>query len=577
MPTLIPADVGPDSFASEGERKVFEYFANSRIDGYVLHSLGFEMHGSREIDYVVVCERGILCLEVKGGGIGRENGLWYYVDRNGGRHYDEKGPYIQARENMYKLRDKFKAHFRSGPIREVQFSYGVVLTDAPMSFHGVDIVEELTFDKRMGLDDFDSYITRCYDYSADVCRKLNGMPGALLTNRKDLETVKDYLRGDFGFLPDLNSQLDGLEGRLNKATQEQYRVLEQLQLVKRLIVRGGAGTGKTLIAVEHARRLSCSGHKVLFLTFNKQIMQHLSHVSPIDGVTFDNYSHFLYKALYPNEDYVHEGDFNDFNRRVLPEGFINKGGLAEDLRYDALIVDEAQDILDDNAIICMDMTVKGGLSRGEVAIFYDPNQNIFNISDTNRLDGAVRTLTEEYGFMPFILTENCRSTRRISSFLAKATGLAPISGGPVEGMKVNLITYENLDQQRQSLAEVIKGLRKEGVPPGDIVVLSHIGNKKEHGCFFDLTALNGLCSYQFVDGREYQPPVKDRLRVTTVQSFKGMESKVVIVADVKGLDDGNGFIKPLNYTSFSRAKTQLFILAHKDAKKELSKVINEVG
>ena len=143
-------------------------------------------------------------------------------------------------------------------------------------------------------------------------------------------------------------------------------------------------------------------------------------------------------------------------------------------------------------------------------------------------------------------------------------------------MKVSLMVYENLEDQRQLLAEVIKGLRKEGVPPGDIVVLSHIGNKKESGCFYDLTPLKGICSYQFVDGKEYQPRVKDCLRITTVQSFKGMEAKVVIVTDVKGLDDEDGFVKPLNYTSFSRAKAQLFILAHKDAKKELSKLIKEV-
>ncbi len=71
MPTMVPAEIGEDIFCSEGERKVFEYFKSSKIDGYVIHSLGFNMSGQHEIDYVLVCKRGVLCLEVKGGGVKR--------------------------------------------------------------------------------------------------------------------------------------------------------------------------------------------------------------------------------------------------------------------------------------------------------------------------------------------------------------------------------------------------------------------------------------------------------------------------------------------------------------------------
>ena len=128
------------------------------------------------------------------------------------------------------------------------------------------------------------------------------MPGTLLSNKKDLESVKDYFRGDFGYLLDLNSQLDGIDEKLNRATEEQYHVLKQLGRNKRLLIPGGAGTGKTLIAVEHAKRLSSAGNKVLFLFYNKLVKNNIAKHNPIENVCFDNIDNFLYRHVYPKGD-----------------------------------------------------------------------------------------------------------------------------------------------------------------------------------------------------------------------------------------------------------------------------------
>ena len=52
---------------------------------------------------------------------------------------------------------------------------------------------------------------------------------------------------------------------------------------------------------------------------------------------------------------------------------------AEDVpAYDLVIIDEGQDLLTDTYLECVDRIVRDGLGNGTWAIYYDPNQNIFN-------------------------------------------------------------------------------------------------------------------------------------------------------------------------------------------------------
>ena len=55
-------------------------------DAYVLHSLGLPKHQRKiyeEIDFVVICKRGVACLELKGGRVECREGKWYFTERYG--------------------------------------------------------------------------------------------------------------------------------------------------------------------------------------------------------------------------------------------------------------------------------------------------------------------------------------------------------------------------------------------------------------------------------------------------------------------------------------------------------------
>src|SRR5690606_2740751 len=55
-------------------------------------------------------------------------------------------------------------------------------------------------------------------------------------------------------------------------TEEQQRILEETEEDKRKLFLGAAGTGKTFIAMEKARRCAAQGKKVLLTCFNKNLV-----------------------------------------------------------------------------------------------------------------------------------------------------------------------------------------------------------------------------------------------------------------------------------------------------------------
>ncbi len=53
------------------------------------------------------------------------------------------------------------------------------------------------------------------------------------------------------------------ECRILALTEEQFSVLDTLARLRRVAVSGGAGTGKTLLALEKAKRLAGEGFETL--------------------------------------------------------------------------------------------------------------------------------------------------------------------------------------------------------------------------------------------------------------------------------------------------------------------------
>ena len=90
-------------------------------------------------------------------------------------------------------------------------------------------------------------------------------------NTADIEQLKDALVPDVEIMSTLGSELLLEDRVIRRLTMEQYSLLSALSELRRVAVRGGAGTGKTMLAAEKARRLALEGNRTLLTCFNRSL------------------------------------------------------------------------------------------------------------------------------------------------------------------------------------------------------------------------------------------------------------------------------------------------------------------
>ena len=113
MAVMIPSIISPE-VKSAAEKHIFHWSENAPgTDKWiVLHSLGIATHNKviyGETDFLVLAPRlGIFALEVKGGRVRRENGIWYFTDRYEHTNSKVRGPFEQAKDGIFSIVDVIK-------------------------------------------------------------------------------------------------------------------------------------------------------------------------------------------------------------------------------------------------------------------------------------------------------------------------------------------------------------------------------------------------------------------------------------------------------------------------------------
>ena len=167
-------------------------------------------------------------------------------------------------------------------------------------------------------------------------------------------------------------------------TQQQARLLRALGSRRRALICGGAGTGKTLLALERARELAAQGLKTLLVCYNRPLADYLKAAvqgaDNLHAMTFhqlcewrisvartETGKDFLVDAMaaYPTSDRF---------KLQLPFAFA-LAVEATEFRYDAIIVDEAQDF-EAEFWLGLD-TLLANETEIWLYVFYDHNQAIY--------------------------------------------------------------------------------------------------------------------------------------------------------------------------------------------------------
>src|SRR3954449_9553581 len=105
---LIPGtdDFGPVN--SNAEVRVARLIEQVELPGpnaclYSVHVPVHEYKRMSEIDFLVVWDDTVLVVEVKGGRLGRHQGVWTFTNRYGETTSKSEGPFEQARSAMFAL------------------------------------------------------------------------------------------------------------------------------------------------------------------------------------------------------------------------------------------------------------------------------------------------------------------------------------------------------------------------------------------------------------------------------------------------------------------------------------------
>ncbi len=169
---------------------------------------------------------------------------------------------------------------------------GVVFPDIAFTSSSQEIIPEIVFDTRTG--DITDYLNAVFDY---WMKRRHKEPSKLSKN--DVKDIVNFLRGEFSFIPTLRDRLNNVEKRLVRLTKNQAQIMDGLSRNSRLLIEGIAGTGKTLLATEFAKKRAESGDRVLYLTFNKNLANNIhSQLSDIVNLKVINI-HALFGEYVP--------------------------------------------------------------------------------------------------------------------------------------------------------------------------------------------------------------------------------------------------------------------------------------
>lgn len=316
---------------SEAERKFARLIrdVDSDPDAVAFWSHALRSHAYKqqsEADFVVLWGGIIIVVEVKGGGIRRHEGVWYSVDRRKDWHRLRTSPMEQAQSAMHALRKIFHEDGLGW------FASEAVVVTPDISAPPTDT--EWLPTHWLAKDDMSATGIK---HALDVVAARRRMPPPRQKLAR-LDELRTRLFGEFTRMPVIDAQRGAVIEEQTRATAGQGRVLAALARNPRVLVYGGAGTGKSLVLVEAAKQEADRGRSVL--------------------VTFR--SPELIRFFAPHLD-GHDVDILQFD------------DLAEAKKHDVVLVDEAQDMMTAEAMDRIDTVIAGGRARGRWRMFLDPN------------------------------------------------------------------------------------------------------------------------------------------------------------------------------------------------------------
>lgn len=518
-------------------RRIYSDCEKSEYTWHFWHNLRLSISVKKQseiqIDFLLVCEKGVVVIEVKGGRIGVEQGIYYY-ESDHVRTYMERSPFDQASDYMHALMNNriinasqlFISTVCAFPHTSMQHTNENANAD-----EGYKLWSKILHGTENSFADF------CVNI-LDTDKDRKGWYRPDLT-KEEVEVAIKYLL--FTFLERSRNVYSekNLEAILQRLQIDNLSIFNSLQKNERLFIEGGPGTGKTTIARAYIERYHTL--RGLYLCWNKlleaKIQQELS-LAGLLNCKVEQFASFIFTLnSIHNIDGISLDTISSGNAiEKLDELFIKIRENSDFLPYDYIIIDEAQDVLDKGAVQLLNTMTSissDGISTGRYLVFYDTEQGydshsrkIDEIADTLALNGA-----------RFILDTNKRvpTNKEIISF-AKAL----VEGTTVVELLQNISDANYASTQVHYFSgtrELIKyinkikhEIREHSEKWNDFVLLADSSTKREitesKESLYDRIAT--LENIKELTPRNFCYDTYE-LPYTSILTYKGLESKHVIL------------------------------------------------
>lgn len=574
----VPKDFDP---ASE-EGMLFEALKNGlSSDYYVFHSVKVndiqnKSIVEREVDFVIVNrDRGVLCLEAKNGSnIRYYDRDWHY---SSGEIMDHDGPYYQVSSAKRALRNKMKKHsnedvrniWKHCKFYHAVWFFGMTRESFEFKNKTEGLPEEAILELTMFLEDLkkpEIAIKRIFGYEIKVPKLRDDTEFIVQHHLTDDELnilLDSVLCPEFNLIPSPHAIGESIEYQMNQLLREQYRLLDFLEEQDNAVINGAAGTGKTMIAVEKARRNSIDEENVLYLCYNRLLCNKLNN----DNKKCQEKAR---KKQFANVEFmtIHEltqkvtGNYKDIDG--LTNWLKDCIDEPEVFGYKHVIIDEGQDfglfneyannsenskdVATNNCSIIDLLQEVVAANEGTFYFFYDKYQMIQGGGNKHYLLPSC----VENSDCRLSLHYNCRNTKEIAQ-----TSVTPLKDEKNKAIRpkvasqwvkpvspiMHIVTSEK--KVVQALNDTLEKYKSDKI--NDVVIL--VQGSAEHSVIGDELSIGkgdneGFYLYNY-DGTEY--------RVSTCIKFKGLEAEAIIMI---GLDK-NSFVDQEGlefYVGSSRAR-----------------------
>ncbi|CRN00981.1 hypothetical protein [Pseudomonas sp. 34 E 7] len=487
-------------------------------DFQIIHSIPWlssfihELHNNKspvgEIDFLILHpDLGVLALEVKGGILGHNSSGFYYSNTS-------IDPVAQLNRGIFAIQEWLRNNGVRIQIGRAYFFPGSEMNASELPPSVVDNYYLSPIKLILDINDLDRVNEKIRSIMSYFKKNLQSTP----ISKSAIETIIEMLIPSASYVPCWHSRINSDNKLWLRLTPEQQECIEWTLKNDRFLISGWPGTGKTVIAVETARRLSTAGKSVLCITFNlllaqklsKELIQHTNtQATTIYSLCSKASSYNGEKADFTSEWFEKQAATS--LKKACARGFLSK--------YSTLIVDEGQVIRKE---------------FWEILIEHFSSKKIVVMCDAAQAFPYEKpvSLMEIEGYLQqqaFFLTESLRMPKRVCERLKtfqQPSHSITNSRQSDEDTLTEIIT----GNQKATLRQIIDQILSQELLPQHIIVLTP-SNMAVH-----------------------QSIVPQGVKVESIGRFRGLESPVIVILAATDMSNTEFFC------AYSRATSRCIVI-----------------